>query len=130
MDSDKDRTAKLQAAHSDAIAEGITPDTADYFSHVSQFLGLEGGGAGSRRRGGGSETLRVRVGTPKSGERLGPNEIRMTPGEYRAATETLSWNYDSPDGKYKKGDALGVSEYLRRKGLMKQQPGWFDKLDD
>jgi hypothetical protein len=43
------KTAKLNAAHSDAIAEGIAPDTADYFSHVNSFLGLDGGVAGQRR---------------------------------------------------------------------------------
>jgi hypothetical protein len=25
--------------------------------------------------------------------------------------------------------AIGVAEYLRRKGLMQQQGGWFDKLE-
>jgi hypothetical protein len=119
------KTAKLQAAHSDAIAEGITPDTADYFSHVNRFLGIDGGGAGRQRRGGDSSTLRVIVGAPKPGERLARNEVRMTPGEYKAATETLTWNYGP-----QKGSPLGVKEYLRRQGIMKQQPGWFDKLSD
>jgi hypothetical protein len=53
----------------------------------------------------------------------------MTRGEHRAATETLTWNYDSPDGKHKRGSPLGVEEYLRRKSLMKQQGGYYDKLD-
>jgi hypothetical protein len=94
------KAAKLAAAHSDALAEGVAPDTAAYFEHINTFVGE--GGESRRRRGGDSETLRVRVGTPKYGERLGANEVRMTPGEYKAATETLVWNYDSPDGKYKK----------------------------
>jgi hypothetical protein len=124
------KTAKLQAAHSDAIAEGIAPDTKEYFKHVDQFLGIDGGGAGSRRRGSDSETLRVRV-TDDPNRQLEPGEVRMSKGEYRAATDgSLTWNYDSPDGKHKKGSALGVTEYLRRKGIMKQQPGWFDKLSD
>jgi hypothetical protein len=121
--------AKLNAAHSDALAEGFAPDTAAYFKHVNGFLGLdEGGGAGSRRRGSGSETLRVIV-TDNPNKPLGRGEVRMTRGEYKAATETLSWNYDSPDGKHKRGSPLGVEEYLRRKGIMKQQGGYYDKLD-
>jgi hypothetical protein len=123
------KTAKLQAAHSDAIAEGIAPDTPEYFSHVDGFLGIDGGGAGRRRSSSDSEIRRVIV-TDNPNKQIGPNEVRMSRGEYKAATETLVWNHNSADGKYKKGDALGVSEYLRRKGLMKQQPGWFDKLDD
>jgi hypothetical protein len=123
------KTAKLQAAHSDAIAEGIAPDTAAYFKHVDAFLGLdEDGGAGRRRSSNdsGGEPLRVRV-TADPNKQLAQGEVRMTPGEYKAATETLTWNYDS--GKHKRGDALGVEEYLRRKGIMSKQPGWFDKLD-
>jgi hypothetical protein len=123
------KTAKLQAAHNDAIGEGISPDTADYFSHVNRFLGIDGGGAGSRRRGNDSEIRRVIV-TDNPNKPIERGEVRMTKGEYRAATETLVWNHDSPDGKYKKNDPLGVSEYLRRKGIMSKQPGWFDKLSD
>jgi hypothetical protein len=50
----------------------------------------------------------------------------MSKGEYRAATETLTWNTNSPDGKHKRGDALGGEEYLRRKGIMKAD-GWYNK---
>jgi hypothetical protein len=124
------KNAKLTAAHSDAIAEGVVPDTPEYFKHVNGFLGLdEGGGAGSRRRGSDSETLRVIV-TDNPNKQIGRGEVRMTKGEYTAATDgSLTWNYDSQDGKYKKGSPLGVEEYLRRKGLMKQQGGYYDKLD-
>jgi hypothetical protein len=120
------RSAKLNAAHSDAIAEGVVPDTPEYFEHINKFVG-EGGE--SRRRGSDNATLRVIV-TDNPNKPLGRGEVRMTKGEYRAATEgALTWNYDSPDGKHKKGAALGVEEYLRRKGIMKQQGGYYDKLD-
>jgi hypothetical protein len=122
------KTAKLQAAHSDAIAEGITPDTEQYFRYVDQFLGIDEGGAGRRQRDSGGAPLRVRV-TADPNKQLAQGEVRMTPGEYKAATETLTWNYDSPDGKYKRGDNLGVAEYLRRKGIMMKQGGYYDKLD-
>jgi hypothetical protein len=122
------KSAKLNAAHSDAIAEGIAPDTPEYFAHVSRFVGLEDGDARSRQRGGGGEIRRVIV-TDNPNKQIGPGEVRMTRGEHRAATETLTWNYDSPDGKHKRGSPLGVEEYLRRKGIMKQQGGYYDKLD-
>jgi hypothetical protein len=117
------KAAKLNAAHSDAIAEGIAPDTADYFSHVNRFIGE---GAGSRRSSSDNATLRVRV-TDDPNKQLAPGEVRMSRGEHKAATETLTWNYDS--GNHKKGEPLGVEEYLRRKNLMKQQGGYHDKLD-
>jgi hypothetical protein len=124
------KTAKLQAAHSDALAEGVAPDTPEYFSHVNRFLGIDGGGAGRQRRGNdsGGEIRRVIV-TDNPNKPLGRGEVRMTRGEHKAATEVLQWNSDSPDGKYRKGDFLGVEEYLRRKGIMSKQSGWYDKLD-
>jgi hypothetical protein len=121
------KTAKLQAARNDAIGEGISPDTADYFSHVNRFLGIDGGGAGSRRRGNDSKIRRVIV-SDDPNRTLAPGEVRMSRGEHRAATETLTWNYDS--GKHKKGEPLGVEEYLRRKAIMMKQGGYYDKLDD
>jgi multidrug efflux pump subunit AcrA (membrane-fusion protein) len=123
------KNAKLSAAHSNAIAEGITPDTPQYFSHVNQFLGIDGGGAGRRRSSDSGGEIRRVIVTDNPNKQLGPGEVRMTRGEHRAATETLTWNYDSPDGKHKRGSPLGVEEYLRRKSLMKQQGGYYDKLD-
>jgi hypothetical protein len=121
------KAAKLAAGHNDAIAEGIAPDTADYFSHINNFVG-EGGE--SRRRGsnsGGDSEIRRVIVTDDPNKQIGPNEVRMTRGEHKAATETLTWNYDS--GPHKKGEALGVVEYLRRKGIMMKQGGFYDKLD-
>jgi hypothetical protein len=123
------KTAKLSAAHSDAIAEGITPDTPQYFRHVETFLGLDGGVAGSRRRGSDSDgEIRRVIVSDDPNKQIGPNETRMTKGEYTAATETLTWPHDSPDGKHKRGDALGVEEYLKRKAIMKAD-GWYNRLD-
>jgi hypothetical protein len=119
------KSAKLAAAHNDAIAEGVVPDTPEYFSHINTFVGIEGAGAARRQRSSDNATLRVRVTADPS--KLAQGEIHMTPGEYKAATETLVWNYDS--GEHKKGEPLGVKEYLRRQNLMKQSGGYYDKLD-
>jgi hypothetical protein len=120
------RAAKLMAADNDAKSEGYVAGSADYFEHVETFLGLKDGGAGRRRSSNDSGTLRVRV-TSDPNKTLAPGEVRMSPGEFKAATETLVWNYDS--GEHKKGEPLGVKEYLRRQNLMKQQGGYYDKLD-
>jgi hypothetical protein len=125
---DQRKNAKLQAAHSDAIAEGVTPDTPEYFSHINTFVGIEGAGAARRQRGGGSDSeIRRVIVSDDPNKQIGRGEVRMTRGEHKAATETLTWNYDS--GPHKKGDALGVVEYLRRKGIMMKQGGYYDKLD-
>jgi hypothetical protein len=77
------KNAKLSAAHSDAIAEGITPDTPDYFKHVNGFLGLdEGGGAGRQRRGSDNTILRVRV-TDDPNKQLAPGEVRRVAANTR-----------------------------------------------
>ena len=38
--NDVRRGAKLSAAHSDALAEGLSADTPEYFGHVEKFLGM------------------------------------------------------------------------------------------
>ena len=38
--NDVRRGAKLNAAHSDALAEGLSADTPEYFGHVEKFLGM------------------------------------------------------------------------------------------
>lgn len=64
---------------------------------------------------GGSDTGTVR------GSRV---RVGLTEGEISAATDgtTHVWNYDDPSGqdRFKKGDAIGVTEMARRKALMKK----------
>jgi hypothetical protein len=118
------KLAKLQAAHSDAIAEGIEPDTDAYFTYVNSFLDLDGAGAGRRSSSSsatGAAPLRVRV--TNNPNKVGPGEVHMTPGEYKAATETLLW----PHGP-NKGQPLGVVEYLKRRGIMRKE-GRYNQLE-
>ena len=60
--------------------------------------------------------------------KLSPNLVTLTPGEVSAATDgvTLTWNYDDPKGKFKRGDAIGVHEMAKRKQAM-QKEGRYDR---
>jgi hypothetical protein len=114
--SDPRRAAKIHASHADAIAEGYTPGSRSYFDHVDRYLGGTAPGRGSNER-----QRQVRV---VKGQASG--EDQLTPGEYKAATETVLWGRE---GGAKCGTAVGVAEYLRRRNAMRKQPGWFDKID-
>jgi hypothetical protein len=122
------KQSKLTAAHHDAVGDGLVPDTDAYEAHVEKFIGLRNEGT-TRRSSGGNANVPVTVRKSRPGEALKPGEVRMTKGEYEAATETLCWGHDDPHGKFKKNEPIGVAEYLRRKGIMKNTPGWFDRPD-
>lgn len=132
------RAAKLQAADSDARAEGYDPGSNEYWKHVEGFLGMtqetKTNGANGTDNG---QTQRKRAASPPvapvqasgGGTSGGDNTVRLTPGEARAATDgTLVWNYPDPSGqnRWKKGDPIGHQEMARRKRTMKEQ-GLYDK---
>jgi hypothetical protein len=129
--SDPSKNAKLTAAHWNAVGDGLAPDTPQYFEHVEKFIGLRQAsksGNGAARKSGGPPV--APVGSPSGGgANGGSNTVTLTAGEARAATDgTLTWNYPDPTGKnrWKKGDAIGVQEFARRKQEMKKQ-GLYDK---
>lgn len=127
--TDQKKNAKLNAAHHDAMAEGHAPDSDGYFAHVEKFLGMgETEKAESKPK---RPAARVAAptsaanGTPSGGA----NEVRLTPGEARAATDgTLVWNWDdtSPKKAFKKGDPIGIKEMARRKQAMAKD-GAYDR---
>jgi hypothetical protein len=110
------RQAKILASDADARAQGYATGTPEYFRHVEKFLGMTSG----------SESAKRVVHVVKAGQAANGDD-QLTPGEYAAATDgTLCWGYE---GGAKRGTALGVEEYLRRRNIQRKQPGWFDKLD-
>ena len=138
------RASKLTAAHNDALAEGIDPDTPAYFSHLEAYIAPReapqktpaSAGAGSngatqqsqsRRR---SSVPVAPVQASSGGTQGGGPTVRLSKGEVEAATDglTLVWNYDdpSPEKKFKKGDAIGIREMAKRK-LEMQKQGAYDK---
>jgi hypothetical protein len=124
--------AKLTAAHHDALAEDLAPDSDAYFAHVEKFLGLRDNGDSVRRKNSSDADNTPRepkVTFIKRGQPVPEGTTVMSPGEYESATETIKWGYDDPNGKFKKNDPIGVREYLRRQEAMKNTPGWYDRPD-
>lgn len=135
--TDARKNAKLTAAHMDAVAEGLEADTADYFDHVETFIGLRKQQNGNGRDATNTTTQPKRktsvpaapVHQSSGGTNGGSREVRLTPGEARAAQDgTHVWNYDdsSPQKKFRKGDPIGIQEFARRKEALTKQ-GAYDR---
>lgn len=132
LGTDSRRAAKLNAADSDAVAEGYARDTPEYFGHVEKFLGMTK--PNGKTNGNGTQQPR-RASAPvapvqaSGGGSNGGTEVRLSKKEAASATDgTLVWNYDDPSGqkRFKKGDVIGTQEFARRK-LAMQQSGQYDK---
>lgn len=130
--TDQRKNQKLTAAHHDAVAEGLSPDTPDYFTHVEKFIGIrkaepakevtEGDNVqrpGAAKRSG--PVVAPVNGSARTGGAVGGQEVRLSANEAeRAVDGTHVWNYDDPSGqkRFKKGDPIGVQEFARRKRAM------------
>jgi len=128
--TDARKNAKLTGAHFDAVGEGLTVDTPEYFAHVEKFLGLKveakPGAAQQQQRRPSAPTA---PGADVGGRNGAPSTVKLTRSEATAATDgTIVWNYDDPSGKnkFKKGDPIGHSEFARRKLAMERE-GRYDR---
>lgn len=133
--TDPRKNAKLTAAHYDALGDGLTADTPEYFEYVETKIGLRQNGAD---KGNGQQqpkqprrpTVPVApVQQTGGGTNGGGQQVVLTRGEAAAAQDgTHVWNYDDPSGKgkFKKGDPIGTQEFARRKLAMTAQ-GLYDK---
>ena len=138
--SDPRRAAKLTAADNEAFAEGLTRGSPEYFAHVETYLGMTKAAAATNGANNGAQRQQQRRASSapvapvsQSGGSAvnggGSNEVRLSAGEAKAATDgTLVWNYDDPSGqkRFKKGDVIGVQEFARRKKAM-HESGQYDK---
>jgi len=131
---------KLNAADAVAKDEGFAPDTPEYFVRVEQYLGIRQAEAKAAP----TEAADVKPTTaakPRSaappvapgasvssnGASASGGSVTLTKGEYLSATDgTLVWNWDDPNGKYKKGDPIGVKEFARLK-LKGMKEGRYDR---
>jgi hypothetical protein len=108
---DRRRSAKINAAHNDAVAEGHEPDTAEYFRYVEQFLERRDRPGRSARSSGESEVNFVRPGDP-----IPAGHVKLTRGEYdRSRDGSIVWNHGAL-----KGQPIGPKEYARRKVAMRE----------
>jgi hypothetical protein len=138
------KNAKLTAGHHDAVAEGLTPDTAAYFEHVEKFIGIRKAEApvteGDDVRRPGAEQPKKQAqravapvnGSAGSGGAVEKKIVTLRAFEAAAAVDgTHIWNYDDPTGKkrFKKGDPIGVEEFARRKRAM-EASGQYDRTYD
>lgn len=134
---DQRKMMKLSAADTDAVAEGHTRDSPEYFAHVEKFLGIAKPGTtnGAGKQNGAQQQRRAQgapvapVQNTGGGMQGGGATVRLTAGEAKSATDgSLVWNYDDPSGqkRFKKGDPIGVQEFARRK-LEMQKNGQYDK---
>lgn len=125
---------KLTAADAIAQAEDLIPDTPEYFARVEEYLGINKKApapteaaqvAPAAKR---SPAPPVAPGAAVSSNGAGGSPVvTLTAREAAAAQDgTHVWNYNDPNGKFKKGDAIGVQEFARRK-LAMQRSGAYDR---
>lgn len=125
--TDEAKNAKLVTAHHVALHAGYTADTPEYFEAVEKNLGLRQDAKTPGRR-----PVAPAAPVTASGGGMGGNsgnEVRLSKKEADAAVDgTHTWTYDDPTGKarWKKGDAIGVQEFARRKRLMTAE-GRYDR---
>ena len=133
--TDARKNHKLTAAHYDAVGEGLVPDSQAYFDHVEQYLKIgtaekapiEAPQAKPTKRQAEAAPVAPAAATANGGTAPAGNEVRLTPGEARVATDgTHVWTWDDPKGKFKKGDPIGIQEFARRKQIMTKQ-GRYDR---
>lgn len=119
--TDPKMNARMMAAHNLAIAEDIPLDSDEYFERIEKGIKpvkqqevqsqQKTNGDGRRPSSGAASAA-----GSSGGMNGGATTVKLTAREAAAATDgSLVWNFDSPDGKHKKGEPLGLAEYARRK---------------
>jgi hypothetical protein len=116
---DQRKFVKLQAAHHDALAKDLTPDTSAYFEHVERRIGLR------------KPAPAYDPNDPRTHVR--GSEVRLTPGESERATDgSITWGrHDLAAGRCKAsqvGEPIGHAEFARRKRRM-MADGYYDRSD-
>ncbi len=124
--------ARMLAAHNLAIADDIPVDSKEYFERIEAGIG-----ATKTTQQESKPAVNIRPSAPvapangaSGGMNGGGKTVTLTAREAQAATDgTHIWNYDDKNGKFKKGDPIGVQEFARRKAAMMKE-GHYDKSFD
>jgi hypothetical protein len=140
--ADQRKFSKLQAAHHDATAEGLVPDSADYFSHIESFLGMRGATNGSGKAVSDSNNVQRQASSApvapvngSGGTSSSSSSLRVTLSKVEAAAATDGthvWGkHDLAAGRIKNavdiGKPIGTREFARRKHEMIKD-GHYDKF--
>ncbi len=127
--TDGRKSLKLNAGHSDALSEGLEPDTPAYFAHVEKFIGLTQAAPAAHTNGAAHESPAAKPAARRApvapvqangGSDLNGGSgatVRLSRKQADAATDgTHVWNYDdpSPQKRFRKGEPIGIQEMARR----------------
>lgn len=131
--TDNKKNARMLAAHNLAIADDIAVDSDEYFKRIE--AGVEQKSPVTKAadpvvpaaNGKRPTSAAAPSGHSGGGMNGGTVEVKLSAREAAAAQDgSICWNHDDPKGKFKKGDPVGISEFARRKMIMKSQ-GLYDK---
>lgn len=128
---------RLTAADAVAKADDLEPDTPEYFARVEEYLGLKKKPEPAMEQKPPIEAAQVKPkqsaappvapGAAVSSNGGSQPSVQLTKREADAAQDgTLVWNWNDPNGKYKKGDPIGLQEMARRK-MHGMKQGLYDR---
>jgi hypothetical protein len=128
--TDPKKNARMLAAHNLAMADDIAVDSPEYFERIEAGI-MSAKKADPEPN---PKPVNIRPSAPVAptgnsggGMNGGGPSVKLTQREVNSATDgTLVWNYNDPNGKFKKGDVIGIQEMGRRKILMQKQ-GLYDR---
>ena len=134
--TDQVLNAEANLAHNKAIKAGFVVDSDAYFDFCEQDLRLKAAPKSNGAANGGQQPERRTQSMPAApvsrettpiGGSMTSTQVVLTPGEQRAATDgTIVHNTNDPDGKFKRGEPIGLREMGRRK-LALQKQGAYDR---
>lgn len=121
--TDPKKNARMLAAHNLAIADDIAVDTPEYFSRIEDGISPPVKAQDVQK------PINIRPSAPVAsganaggGMNGGGQSVTLSLREKNAAEDgSICWNYDDKNGKFKKGDPIGVQEFARRKSIMTNQ---------
>lgn len=130
--TDKSKNAKMMATHYAALAEGLEEGGNDYFERLDAMVNAAPAKVTTEQPKpavDGKRPMSAAASGANAGGGMngGGTTITLTKREVEAATDgTHVHNYTSADGKFKKGEPIGVQEFARRKAALTKQ-GAYDR---
>jgi hypothetical protein len=131
--TDKAKNSKMMATHYAALADGLEEGGNDYFARLDAMVNvapvkLETKPAAQQSTNGTRPMSAAASGAGAGGGMNGGGTtVTLTRREVEAATDgSLVYNFDDPNGKFKKNDPIGIQEFGRRKAALTKQ-GAYDR---